>query len=327
MSLITRCPACATMFKVVPDQLRISEGWVRCGHCSEVFDAAAHLQHAAVKAAEPVEAPAEQRFEPPVRLAPEQLAEPEPEPALEPEPEPEQGPITAGVEAEPPQQVVEEAVAAQASESAPIASIEPFEAAENEPAAASESTPTPDPAAGPTESTLQDMSFVRDARRKAFWRRPLVRAAMLLVCLALLAGLGLQMAVHQRDLLAAAEPRTRPWLEAACEPLKCQVQPLRQIESITIENSSFNKVRGDAYRLGLAVRNKSVLALAMPGIELTLTDAQDRAVLRRVLLPRDLGAAPVLAPGAEWSANLPVNVAGANSGNRISGYRVLAFYP
>ena len=39
MSLITRCPACGTMFKVVPDQLKISEGWVRCGHCAEVFDA------------------------------------------------------------------------------------------------------------------------------------------------------------------------------------------------------------------------------------------------------------------------------------------------
>ncbi|HEY8357121.1 MAG TPA: zinc-ribbon domain-containing protein, partial [Ramlibacter sp.] len=43
MSLITSCPACGTMFRVVPDQLKISEGWVRCGHCSEVFDASAHL--------------------------------------------------------------------------------------------------------------------------------------------------------------------------------------------------------------------------------------------------------------------------------------------
>src|SRR5438045_1501637 len=44
MSLITRCPACGTMFKVVADQLRISEGWVRCGHCAEIFDATANLQ-------------------------------------------------------------------------------------------------------------------------------------------------------------------------------------------------------------------------------------------------------------------------------------------
>ncbi len=31
------------MFKVVPDQLRISQGWVRCGHCNEVFDASAQM--------------------------------------------------------------------------------------------------------------------------------------------------------------------------------------------------------------------------------------------------------------------------------------------
>ncbi|PKO43274.1 MAG: hypothetical protein CVU30_07875, partial [Betaproteobacteria bacterium HGW-Betaproteobacteria-3] len=44
MSLITRCPACTTTFKVVPDQLRISEGWVRCGQCAHIFDASVHLQ-------------------------------------------------------------------------------------------------------------------------------------------------------------------------------------------------------------------------------------------------------------------------------------------
>lgn len=43
MSLITRCPACDTLFKVVPDQLRISNGWVRCGRCHEVFEATQHL--------------------------------------------------------------------------------------------------------------------------------------------------------------------------------------------------------------------------------------------------------------------------------------------
>src|SRR5437764_6840424 len=48
MSLITSCPACGTMFRVVPDQLKISDGWVRCGHCSEVFDAAAHLSDESV---------------------------------------------------------------------------------------------------------------------------------------------------------------------------------------------------------------------------------------------------------------------------------------
>ena len=43
MSQITRCPSCATTFKVVADQLRISDGWVRCGQCKEVSDAPEHL--------------------------------------------------------------------------------------------------------------------------------------------------------------------------------------------------------------------------------------------------------------------------------------------
>lgn len=39
MSLATRCPHCNTIFKVVQDQLKVSEGWVRCGRCQEVFNA------------------------------------------------------------------------------------------------------------------------------------------------------------------------------------------------------------------------------------------------------------------------------------------------
>src|SRR5206468_1007134 len=36
-----------TTFKVVRDQLRISDGWVRCGRCSEVFDATVDLHDTA----------------------------------------------------------------------------------------------------------------------------------------------------------------------------------------------------------------------------------------------------------------------------------------
>ena len=43
MSLATRCPACGTVFRVVPDQLKVSEGWVRCGRCNSMFSAAGLL--------------------------------------------------------------------------------------------------------------------------------------------------------------------------------------------------------------------------------------------------------------------------------------------
>ena len=39
MSMATRCIACGTIFRVVQDQLKVSDGWVRCGRCDEVFNA------------------------------------------------------------------------------------------------------------------------------------------------------------------------------------------------------------------------------------------------------------------------------------------------
>ena len=39
MTLTTRCPSCNTVFKVSQDQLQLADGWVRCGHCDEAFEA------------------------------------------------------------------------------------------------------------------------------------------------------------------------------------------------------------------------------------------------------------------------------------------------
>lgn len=38
----TRCPGCATVFRVTSEQLAMRAGHVRCGHCKKVFDANAH---------------------------------------------------------------------------------------------------------------------------------------------------------------------------------------------------------------------------------------------------------------------------------------------
>src|SRR5262245_15904495 len=34
----TRCPGCATVFRVKPEQLALRAGQVHCGHCKTVFD-------------------------------------------------------------------------------------------------------------------------------------------------------------------------------------------------------------------------------------------------------------------------------------------------
>jgi len=48
MSITACCPACGTTFRVAPEQLRASDGWVRCGRCSRVFDTVAPVPSASV---------------------------------------------------------------------------------------------------------------------------------------------------------------------------------------------------------------------------------------------------------------------------------------
>jgi predicted Zn finger-like uncharacterized protein len=43
MSMVTRCPACGTAFRVTEQQLGAREGKVRCGRCETLFDALASL--------------------------------------------------------------------------------------------------------------------------------------------------------------------------------------------------------------------------------------------------------------------------------------------
>jgi hypothetical protein len=192
----------------------------------------------------------------------------------------------------------------------------------------------PEPAAPPRYQQLEpdpeihDLSFVKQAQRRALWRTPGMRVLLALLAVVLTATLAGQFVYQERDRLAAIDPAWRPWLVRACGLLQCTVLPApRQIESIAIDGSSFNKVRGDTYRLTVTLRNQSTLDVAWPALELTLTDAQDQAVVRRVLLPAETAAGgEVLGARAERTASLAVAVNG-NSGSRIAGYRVLAFYP
>ena len=113
-----------------------------------------------------------------------------------------------------------------------------------------------------------------------------------------------------------------------CEKLDCEISPLRQIESIIIDSSSFSKIRGDAYRLALVVKNNAPVGLAMPSFELTLTDNQDQAVMRKVLTPAEFGGAlNVIAANSEWTTTMDLSVRAIGAAERFSGYRILAFYP
>ena len=40
--MLTRCPACQTVFRLRPEQLHARRGEVRCGHCFHPFNAIEH---------------------------------------------------------------------------------------------------------------------------------------------------------------------------------------------------------------------------------------------------------------------------------------------
>lgn len=75
MNLVTRCPKCATAFRVVPAQLGARNGQVRCGKCNTVFDGIAALVEASQASQVKEAAPAPPAPEEPL---PEFLAEPPP---------------------------------------------------------------------------------------------------------------------------------------------------------------------------------------------------------------------------------------------------------
>ncbi|HET8747872.1 MAG TPA: DUF3426 domain-containing protein [Ramlibacter sp.] len=362
MSLITSCPACGTMFRVVPDQLKISEGWVRCGHCSEVFDAPAHMVDESVleqlRTAEPAsrfptdaEVPAflaARRSEPEPEPQPESESEFEPAPELPPATMPEElATRPTALYGPPPEGAAAGAPAAEPADSAssygpdseslePSPLDTPFVFRRSDlldredtsvlPPAPSESEwPESHDAAAAEE--LHDVSFVRQARRRAFWRRPLVRTLLAVAGVVLAALLALQVGYHDRDRLALQQPQLRPALERMCALLQCRLGPPRQIESIVIESSGFTRVRNDTYRLAFTVRNTARVQVAVPAMELTITDAQDQAIARRVLTPSELGATgDAIGPAAEWSGAVGVAVS-TNGASRVAGYRLLAFYP
>ena len=380
MSLITRCPACGTMFKVVADQLKVSQGWVRCGHCSEVFDASLHLQPAQTP---PQLAPAPYYPEPQQQTYGGQSHQgylPSQEPApFQQTPQPVQAEQlqddpswTPGVffNGQPPvptsQPYFKEAVPEQSHaggfQAVPVPDDEPQRepydrkgvedgeygdavrvmAAEAQDRDGDDhSTPlyTEDSVRGPLldeSGNSQDVSFVRDARRKAFWRRPVVRLGLVVLGLLLAAGLVLQVAIQQRDQIAALQPALKPFLDAVCDQMHCYVGPLRRIETVVIDSSTFNKMDADSYRLSFSLKNTGTTPVAMPHLEVTLTDMQDQAVVRRVLSPAQFGASSaMLVAGSDFAGFVVMQVLAADTSAaaaaavplRVAGYRMLAFYP
>ena len=318
MSLITRCPACGTLFKVVPDQLRVSDGWVRCGQCEEVFDANASLQDLGTLTAgtqTPLQAPTP----PPLEAA--SLSEPEPEPESAPEPEPDLAQ----------EQAHEPHVDAFLDQSpAALAQSPEHESLDIDIGALLQAHVPEDrsvASATPADRSEPVPGFMRTApagaRAPSRWLRSVLVSLALLLSLLLAA----QVLLQQRNAVAAQWPAAKGALQRVCELLGCRLAPPQRIEAIAIDSSAFTKVHADVYLLAVTLKNAASTEVAMPALELTLTDTQDQVLLRRVLQVNAFAAQrSTLAASGDFSFSLPVE-AKAGAGAHVAGYRLLAFYP
>lgn len=339
------------MFQVETDQLKVSDGWVRCGHCDDVFDAAAHLQTT------PVPAAPEMAQVPDLPVAP---AAPYQNPSIQARAA---DPVSlTGLAPSLPDVVAAAAVPADAALSSYLSAPQVLDEAEELPPVSAPSDSDARLALygrepkGPSKADIKarrqsDVSFVKTARRRARRSQPLYRALIVLLALTLLAALLVQGLVYQRVELAARYPALLPMLQSLCQPLNCQISPPRVIEAIEIDSSFFTQTGPESYRLNFVVKNKHSSAVAMPALEVTLTGVGDKVLVSKIVLPAEYGASSawlnsatpfagtfdlqatpalaaraVTAPG-EAAATDASPAAEPVPALMITGYRLLAFYP
>lgn len=177
----------------------------------------------------------------------------------------------------------------------------------------------------PLESTVPPPDFLRRAETRARWQRPGVRAALGLSAACLLVLLVLQTGHHFRNEAAARWPSLQAMLAGWCAMAECRLEAPRRIDEISVENSALAKVAGaEAFRLGVTLRSRSSTPVAMPWIDLSLTDAGGRLVARRALGVEQLEpTVRVLQPGTEVVLHAFLEARDA----RVSGYTVEIFYP
>jgi predicted Zn finger-like uncharacterized protein len=291
MNWITRCPECATVYQVSPDQLKAAKGWLRCGQCQHAFDStglilawSAEPSQASVIDAQPAagEPGTDERLDIDALLQKEDRSEPK---------------------------TPSQASADLSSFEEALSTFKP----EIEKAIADLVTTSPD------SSLPEEVEAAGDDHHAL----PQRRWPSVLAIGALAVGLLAQWVWTERFALAEKFPATESVFQQLCRTLACEHEYARDVSGLVIDTSSFIQ-RDDAFELKWIVRNTTTHKLEMTALELTLQDAQGKPVVRRVFLPTQLGAPKSLDPAQVWQGDMRIMV---NSETPVTGYRVLSFYP
>ena len=361
MALATRCPACETIFRISTTQAAAKSGMVRCGQCRNVFNSldalvrvedldvvdegVADASEIAPAAAQPdlsahdVDATELASFAPGEPIDEDFEAQSDAKSGVAPIAQSPAPKPAAGA-------VFSEWWLPQGQRTTLPSSAAPPPAPA--PKSESEKDSSPRSVDNFKNRSLSDRRMSVEWHRNGKRREPeFMRASAprtersrferwMLVVLSIVAALGLaaQAAYVWRNELAVRVPAAKPWLVAACAPLRCLVDYPAHIDSITIESTALQSSGPNAnlYTLTALLRNRDGVAVRYPHLELTLTDTQDRPILRRALRPDDYLAASRdsstrLQGGFSAESELPIRMMFELNDLRFVGYRLDKFYP
>ena len=284
----TRCPGCATIFRVTPEQLQLRDGQVRCGHCRHVFDGKAQL----------------------ISLAPPVRAEGEPEPHDE---------LVAG----PPTVTLRDAQALRPAHEEAETGGGVATATSTATKAPALDVDDDDATAGVDYDSRFAWDRPRPRPRALRW----LYMAGIPVLLLLLVGQALfhfrdAMAAHwpqARPLLIRMCAATG----CAIRPLR-DIGAL----TIDASDLQADPAHKGLLILNATIRNRAGYALAYPYLELTLTDGSDQVVVRRALPPTEYaGGTADVATGIAANGEAVVRLFIDASATSQAGYRLYLFYP
>ena len=358
MALATRCPNCSAIFRVGAEQLTSRGGMVRCGSCHHVFNAMGRLdyiepspggaENSATRggAAVSPEAAKDRRrhARQPLAATPAPApAAPAVEPARSPPPVASKAPaaapkalVPASLET-PPRQGVSPVIHGLAALSPPAPPAAPRNAAREHPALEGSGSAPPEPPPPGAAELVDDVAiaelepeFLRSPRTES---SRLVRIALVAGCAFLVPALAVQLALLFRSSLIVHFPDLQPTLAALCAPLSCSAKWPMRPELLAVVSSDLQAVAGTpALELDAVIRNRAEFPMALPALELTLTDSLNRPVARKVFTPDDYlaghsaaapGPSDHLAAGADLSIRLVFEFRGLG----VAGFVAYPFYP
>ncbi|GGX41127.1 DUF3426 domain-containing protein [Undibacterium squillarum] len=171
--------------------------------------------------------------------------------------------------------------------------------------------------------------FVLQAERAARRGRVMTIVYSLLILILLPLCLG-QLAIVNRNSLAAHYPQTLPLLKQVCAPLHCEIRLPARIDQISIEANELQSLDADRnlFQLNVQLLNTSSAPMAWPHLELQLNDSKDKPVILKSFAPKDyLPEGTDAVKGIAGHGDQQVKIYFELSTSKASGYHVAAFYP